>query len=222
MSRFLDAMRPFAHNPELCLREFSKSLTNRAYVWNLNLKHGSIQDWDHLVTLFHAKLFCDEAKFTHAELGRTRQYPSEDMDVHVKRFRERALDCSDAVDEETLVDVCLYGMANEYRVYLENLTFPSFSKLMEAARRINESVRKPSRPAIDSLSRISPRSFPRKRLVITTVEEGRAARPPRPKKPSFRQNYKTDNRQGKKPYLVLPPFLCGIKKALVLLNQRVK
>lgn len=70
------------------------------------------------------KFFCDEAKFTLAEFGRTRQHPGEDLDLYVKRFRERALGCSDAVDEETLMDVCLHGIANEYRVYLENLTFP--------------------------------------------------------------------------------------------------
>lgn len=61
---------------------------------------------------------CGEAKFTLAELGRTRQYPGEDLDVYVKRCRERAFDCSDAVDEETLVDVCLHGMANEYATFL--------------------------------------------------------------------------------------------------------
>lgn len=81
----------------------------------------------------------------------------------MKRFRERALDCSDAVDEEMLVDVCLHGIANEDGVYLENLAFPSFSKLIEAARRTNESVRKPSRPAINNHSGIAPRSFSRKK-----------------------------------------------------------
>lgn len=126
-------MGPFAHNLEFCLREFSKSLTDRTYVWYLNLKPGSIQDWDHLVTLFNDKFFCDEARFTLVELDRTRQYPGEDLNVYMKRFRERALDCSDVVNEENLVDIFLHGMANKYRVYLENLTFLSFSKLMEAA-----------------------------------------------------------------------------------------
>lgn len=116
-------MGTFVHNPELCVREFSKSLIDRAYVWYLNIKPGLIHDWDHLVTLFNVKFFCGEAKFTLAELGRTRQYTGEDLDVYVKRFCERALDCNDAVDKETLVDVCLHEMVSEYRVYLENLTF---------------------------------------------------------------------------------------------------
>ena len=31
VNKFLDSMRPFVGNGDLCLREFSKSLTNRAY-----------------------------------------------------------------------------------------------------------------------------------------------------------------------------------------------
>lgn len=30
----------------------------------------------------------------------------EDLDLYVKRFHERALDCCDAVDGETMVEVC--------------------------------------------------------------------------------------------------------------------
>lgn len=79
--------------------------------------------------MFNAKFLCDQAKFTLTELGRNRQHPSEDLDCYVKRFSERALDYSYVVDEETLIDVSLHGML----VYLENLTFSSFSKLMKAA-----------------------------------------------------------------------------------------
>lgn len=39
------------------------------------------------------------------------------------------------VDEEIIVDVSLHGIANEYRIFFENLTFLSFSKLIEAAKR---------------------------------------------------------------------------------------
>lgn len=70
------------------------------------------------------------------------------MDLFVKRFQETVLDCCDTIDEETMVDVCLHDMANEYRVFLENPSFPSFSKLMEAAKRTNESVRRTPRPSL--------------------------------------------------------------------------
>lgn len=33
------------------------------------------------------------------------------------------LDYCDPVDGETMVDVCLHGMANEYYIFLENLSF---------------------------------------------------------------------------------------------------
>lgn len=66
----------------------------------------------------------------------------EDLDLYVKRFHNKALDCINLVDEEVLVNVCLHGMNEEYRVFLENLTFSSFSKLMKAARQTNESVRR--------------------------------------------------------------------------------
>lgn len=53
----------------------------------------------------------------------------------LERFHERELNCCDAVDEETLVDICWHGMINEYRVYLDKITFPSFFKVIEVARR---------------------------------------------------------------------------------------
>lgn len=41
-ARFLDSMAPHVSDAELCIREFSKSLTDRAYVGYLSLKLGSI------------------------------------------------------------------------------------------------------------------------------------------------------------------------------------
>lgn len=47
--------------------------------------------------------------------------------------------------QRLLVYVCLHDMAGEYRVFLGNLSFSSFSKLMEAVWRTNELVRKSSK-----------------------------------------------------------------------------
>lgn len=44
----------------------------------------------------------------------------------------KALDCYDPIDEEVLVKVCVPAMFDEYHV--ENLSFSSFSRLMEAAK----------------------------------------------------------------------------------------
>lgn len=73
------------------------------------------------------------------------QFSNKDLDVYVRRFPEKALDCCDQLDEEMSIDVCLHGMAKEYMVFLENLSFFSLSKLMEAARCTNESMHKSSK-----------------------------------------------------------------------------
>lgn len=131
ITSFINSMDPFTLDVELCLLEFSKSLVDRAYTWYLNLKPVSIQNWEHLD--FNARFICAEAKFSLVELSRTREFAGEDLDLYMKGFHEKALDCCNTVDEETMVGVFLHGMANDYPAFLENFSFPSFSKLMEAS-----------------------------------------------------------------------------------------
>lgn len=125
VSHFLDSMGNYATGPELCLLEFSRPLMNRAYTWYLSIKIGTIQDWEHTIATFNIKFFFIEAKYTLVELGRTRQYAGEDLDLYVKRFHDKVLDCVNQV-EEVLVTVFLHGMNDEHGVFLENLTFSSF------------------------------------------------------------------------------------------------
>lgn len=138
-------MGKYARDQELCLRE--KSLTDRAYIWYLSLELGIIQDWEHIVATFNTKFFFTEAKYTLAELGCTLQYACQDLDLYVKRFHDKALDCVDLVDEEVLVNICLHGMNDKYSIFLEHVKFSSFSNLMKAARRTNESVRRTPKPS---------------------------------------------------------------------------
>ena len=42
VSKFMDSMGPFAGDRELCIREFSKSLTDYAYTWYSTLQPNSI------------------------------------------------------------------------------------------------------------------------------------------------------------------------------------
>lgn len=74
-------MGPDAHNTELYLKEFSKSLTDRTYTWYINLKLGAVQDWGHLMSYFNSKFFYAEARLTLAELSCSRQYSGEDLNV---------------------------------------------------------------------------------------------------------------------------------------------
>lgn len=68
---FLNSMGPLTHDADLCLRVFSKSLFDRAYTLYVNLKLGSLHDWEHLVFLFNTNLFRIEVKFSLAELGKS-------------------------------------------------------------------------------------------------------------------------------------------------------
>jgi len=43
MSRFIHTIGPYEGDKELCLREFAKSLVDRAYTWYTTLRLGSIK-----------------------------------------------------------------------------------------------------------------------------------------------------------------------------------
>lgn len=62
--RFLDLMVAHSHDAHLCMRNFFKSLTDRAYNWYVNLKIGSTHDQEHLFSLFNTKVLYTIVKFT--------------------------------------------------------------------------------------------------------------------------------------------------------------
>ena len=61
---------------------------------------------------------------------------------YIRRFKDLSLICYDPVEEERLMDICITGVLYEHDTYLENLQIPSFTRLVEASRRISMSVRK--------------------------------------------------------------------------------
>lgn len=89
----------FSNDIELYPRHFSKSLTNQAYTWYLNLNPGSIQDLD--IVSFNIKFFSAETN-----------YPGHNLDLSVKIFHVNVLDYNNPIDEEVLVNICLRGMDN--------------------------------------------------------------------------------------------------------------
>ncbi|CAL8136202.1 unnamed protein product [Prunus armeniaca] len=52
VNRFIDALGPYAGDHNLRLREFSKSLTDRAYTWYTTLAPSSIHSWESLASRF--------------------------------------------------------------------------------------------------------------------------------------------------------------------------
>ncbi|KAM5552842.1 hypothetical protein ABKV19_025189 [Rosa sericea] len=141
ISRFIDALGPHASNHNLRLREFSKTLTDRAYTWYTTLAPGSIRSWDEMAGKFCRKYFQYEERVTIAQLNNTRQKMGENLVDFVRHFRDLALDCYDEKDEESLVEICISNILPEYRIYLENIGISRFSRLIEAVRKTSMSVK---------------------------------------------------------------------------------
>uniref|UniRef100_A0A2N9EI75 Uncharacterized protein n=1 Tax=Fagus sylvatica TaxID=28930 RepID=A0A2N9EI75_FAGSY len=121
VSKFLDSMGPYAGNGDLCLREFSKSLDDRAYTWHTTLSPGSVRSWDDMVEMFCGKYFQAEEKVTLVNLHGTKQGNGEDLLKYIHRFHDMALDCYANYEESELIGICINNMTPEFRAHLENL-----------------------------------------------------------------------------------------------------
>ena len=105
VSRFIDALGPHAADHNLRLREFSKSLTDRAYTWYTTLVAGLVRSWEDLASRFCKKYFEHEERVTITQLNYTRQRAGENLVNFVRRFRDLALDCYDEKGEQSLVEI---------------------------------------------------------------------------------------------------------------------
>ncbi|CAL2227278.1 unnamed protein product [Prunus armeniaca] len=141
VNRFIDALGSHAGDCNLRLREFSKSLIDRAYTWYTTLAPGTVRSWEDLANRFCKKYFQHEERVTIIQLNNTRQKYGEDPVDFVHRFRDLALDCYDEKDEEALVEICISNIVADYRVYLENIGISQFSRLLEAVRKTSISVK---------------------------------------------------------------------------------
>ena len=135
VSKFIDTFGLYAIKEDLCLREFSKSLCDRAYTWYIGLKLGSIRTWDDMVDVFCTKYFHGEKSITLATLQVTKQRNGEDLMEYIKRFRDIALDCYDHCEERMLVEMCMTNMIIEYKAVLENLEISQFAQLLQKAKK---------------------------------------------------------------------------------------
>ena len=79
VSKFINTLGLYMADEDLCLREFSKSLYNRAYTWYIDLKPGSILTWDDMVVIFCTKYFHEEETVTLATLQATKQRSGNDL-----------------------------------------------------------------------------------------------------------------------------------------------
>jgi hypothetical protein len=141
ISKFIDSIGAYAGNGDLCLREFSKSLDDRAYTWYTTLPPGSVKVWEDMVELFCGKYFQAEEKITLVNLHTTKQTNGEDLLRYIHRFRDISLDCYANYEEGELVGVCIDNMLPEFRAHLENLDISRFAQLLQKARKTALSVK---------------------------------------------------------------------------------
>ena len=135
VSRFIHNMGPYTGDRELCLREFAKSLVNKAYTWYTTLRLGSIKIWDEMMERFCAKYYPGEYKVTFQSLQMVRQKPREDLVQFIKRFEDVSQDCYGDHEEKELMETCISNMLFDYRLNLENLCITQFADLLQRTRR---------------------------------------------------------------------------------------
>ena len=129
VSKFMDSMGLFVGDRELCLREFLKSLTDRAYTWYSTFQPNSIPMWEDMVESFCTKYFHGEEKVTIITLHNSKKKPSKGLLDFIRQFRDTALDCYGLYKEQVLVEICIDNMFLEYRAHLENLDIHQFAQL---------------------------------------------------------------------------------------------
>ena len=129
VSRFVHIIGPYFRDKELCLREFAKSLVDRAYTWYTTLRLGSIRTWDDMVKRFCTKYYLGKDKVTFANLQMVKQRPREGPVQFIKRFEDVSLDCYGDHEEKELVETHISNMLFDYRLNLENLCVTQFADL---------------------------------------------------------------------------------------------
>ena len=134
-------MSPYAGDRELCLREFAKSLMDRAYTRYTTLRPGPIKIWDEIMERFYAKYYPGEDKVTFQSLQMVRQRPGEDPVQFIKKFEDVSLDCYGDHEEKELVETCISNMLFDYRLNLENLCIMQLADLLQRTRRIAQAMR---------------------------------------------------------------------------------
>ena len=147
VNRFVHTIGPCVGDRKLCLREFAKSLVDRAYTWYTTLRPGSIKTWDEMMERFCAKYYPGEDKVIFQSLQMVRQRPKEDPVQFIKRFENVSLDCYGNHEEKELVETCVSNMLFDYRLNLENLCITQFADLLQRTRRKAQTMRTKRMPA---------------------------------------------------------------------------
>ena len=153
------------------------SLKEQAFTQYTSLLPRSILSQNDMDTQFMKKFFAMDEKLTLSNLQQERQMVSEGLLDYICRFKDLFQIFYNPMAEERLVDICIASMLYVYCPYQENLQIPSFTRLVEFARRTSMSVRKPSKGLTSQVASVSKQSWKResKKIKATMVEETKKA-----------------------------------------------
>ena len=145
-------MGPYVRDTKLCLREFAKSLVDKAYTWYTTLRPGSIKTWDEMMERFCAKYYPVEDKITFQSHQMVKQRPGEDPIQFIKRFEDVSLDFYGDHKEKELIETCISNMLFDYKLNLENLCIAQFADLLQKIGRTAQTTRTKRMPVSQAMT----------------------------------------------------------------------
>ncbi|KAJ1427656.1 Retrotransposon gag domain [Sesbania bispinosa] len=139
---FLDYLGVHRNNKSLRLKEFSKSLAGRAFIWYAKLRTGSIRSWEELATEFCGKFLEEEGALHIMDLGRVKQRSGEGLITFIKRYRDRALQCKETLPEADLVYGCIKNIEDGSQIFLSLGGITTFAELMRRGADVAEAIKR--------------------------------------------------------------------------------
>ncbi|KAK7244906.1 hypothetical protein RIF29_39735 [Crotalaria pallida] len=121
---FLDDLGIYSQDKHLRLREFSKSLTGRAFTWYTKLRPTSINTWEEMVAEFCNKFLEEESV------------------LHIMDLGDKALHCKETLPEADLVYGCIKNVEDGAQIFLSLSGITTFAELMKRGADVAEAMRR--------------------------------------------------------------------------------
>ncbi|KAJ1387522.1 Retrotransposon gag domain [Sesbania bispinosa] len=147
---FLDDLGVHRDNANLGLKEFSKSLSGRAFTWYAKLRPNSIKTWEELAMEFCSKFLEEEGALHIMDLGRVKQKSGEGLVTLIKRYSNRALHCKETLPEADLVYGCIKNIEDGSQIFLSLGGITTFAELMKKAADVAEAMKRQGKRSKDS------------------------------------------------------------------------
>ncbi|KAJ1379609.1 Retrotransposon gag domain [Sesbania bispinosa] len=139
---FLNDLGIHRDDKGLRLKEFSKSLAERAFTWYVKLRPRSIRTWEELPAEFYEKFLEGEGAIHIIDLGRVKQKSGESLVAFVKRYRDRDLQCKETLPNADLVYGCVKNIEDRSQIFLSLGGITTFAKLMRQGANVSEAMRR--------------------------------------------------------------------------------